>query len=187
MANSLLRVSSLATESASALTSLVFTAGGRPRGATMAIQVSASTPHTAFGDAGNIRRHARALRGGHGDGLDLARLQLRQGGGQRVHRERDMPAHEVVHRRRASLVGQMAQLDAGGLLDHLAGEMRGRAVAVGPYAYFSGSALAAVTSSLKLLIGTAALASMTIGLLPIRPTGSKLFTGRKAPSDRSPD
>ena len=71
----------------------------------------------------------RLARGRRDDPDPVAAVQLQDGAEVAEHRI-DMPAGEIVHRRRRALVGHVRDLDAGTALEQLEREMGGRAVAL---------------------------------------------------------
>ena len=61
--------------------------------------------------------------GGHGERLQLARLDLRRGVGEIVEHELDVAGEQRLRRRRAALVGNVDDVGAGVDLEQLAGEV----------------------------------------------------------------
>ena len=78
-------------------------------------------------DRRQIGHRGRALARRHRERAQLPRLHLRQRVGEVVEHELRLAGEEVLHRRRAALVGDVHHVDAGHRLEELAGEMPGRA------------------------------------------------------------
>jgi hypothetical protein len=111
--------------SASALTSVLAHGSGRPRGrhhGDPGGELEAGQP--GLGHGGHAGQAGQAARRGQRQRLDLAGRQLRRGGHVGVEGDRHLAADEVLHGRCAALVGHVHDVDAGGGLEHLAGEVR---------------------------------------------------------------
>ncbi len=84
-----------------------------------------------FGQRGHVLQQGRALLAGDRHGAQLARLDVRHGGEQAREHQLRGAADRVHEARRGPLVGHVNQVDTGGDLEHLAGQVRRGTVARG--------------------------------------------------------
>src|SRR5215469_3444313 len=96
------------------------------------------TGHARFGEGRDVGEHGVALRRGDGDGLEFAHLNLTLNGLHQLEYEFHLPRPQAGHRGRGAAVGNVRDVEAGGLLHQLAGEMLGRTDAGAAEIEFSG-------------------------------------------------
>ena len=131
-----------------------------------------------FRDRRQVREDRRALGAGHRQRPHLALLHQGDRGRQRAEIDRDMAADQIGQRRRAALVGNMGQLDAGGGGEIFAAEMD---AAAGPGRGI-GQRARALSWRARSVRGSCAPAATgcthtTSALVAIRPTGAKSLRG----------